>query len=390
MITDADRRARLARRHHLSSADRAADVVEAAASIVALHATDPATVYLSAWARVDGVRRADVERALYTDRTLVKQTAMRRTLFVFPRATLPAAVHGPGARVAALDTRRLIRDVEKVGLRTDGARWLDDAATQVVERLADGRDASWRELRATVPLLAGTIRYGEGKRWGGDMPVGPRVLLVLSVRGQIVRGHNEGGWMNSRPRWAAMAAWMGEAVPHAEADEARAELVTGWLRSFGPGTERDLAWWLGDTLTNVRSTLRLIGAVEVDLEGGSRGYLLPDDLDPIEPVEPWAALLPALDPATMGWYERDWYLGPHRPLLFDSAGNGGTTAWWDGRIVGAWHQPVDGRVVVHLIEDIGRVGASTLRREADRLTEWLEGARPGARWPSPLLAGIRS
>ena len=50
-----DRRARLARRHRLAPEARATDVVEAARSLVCLHATTPSSVYLSAWARVDGV-----------------------------------------------------------------------------------------------------------------------------------------------------------------------------------------------------------------------------------------------------------------------------------------------------------------------------------------------
>ena len=57
-----------------------------------LHSTEPATVYLSLHARVDGLTVEDVDRALYDDRSLVKQLAMRRTLFVFPRDVLGAVV----------------------------------------------------------------------------------------------------------------------------------------------------------------------------------------------------------------------------------------------------------------------------------------------------------
>ncbi len=52
---------------------------------------------------------------------------------------------------------------------------------------------------------------------------------------------------------------------------------------------------------------------------------MPDDLESIDPVEPWAALLPPLDPTTMGWKERDWYLGSYKEQLFDTAGNAGPT-----------------------------------------------------------------
>ena len=43
---------------------------------------------------------ADLDRALYDDRSLVKHLAMRRTLFVFPRETLPVAQAGASDRVA--------------------------------------------------------------------------------------------------------------------------------------------------------------------------------------------------------------------------------------------------------------------------------------------------
>ena len=72
------------------------------------------------------------------------------------------------------------------------------------------------------------------------------------------------------------------------------------------------------------------------------------------------ALLPPLDPTTMGWFERDWYLGPHKPQLFDTAGNAGPTAWWDGRIVGGWHQAESGEVELQLLEDVGADGRAAI------------------------------
>jgi hypothetical protein len=94
-IPDTERRARLARRHALAPEHRAADPEAATRALTVLHSTEPATVYLSVWARVDGVTVADVDRALYDDRSLVKQLAMRRTLFVFPRDLLPAVWGAP-------------------------------------------------------------------------------------------------------------------------------------------------------------------------------------------------------------------------------------------------------------------------------------------------------
>jgi hypothetical protein len=380
-----ERRTRLARRHRLAPGERAGDVVGAARSVVCLHGTDPATIYLSAWARVGAMTVADMDRALYRERSLVKHLAMRRTLFVFPRDTIGDAQAGASDRVAGAERRRLVRDVERAGLRADGEGWLAKASREVLVALSGGREARSAELRREIPLLEGSFAYGEGKSWGGNMSIGPRVLTVLSATGRIVRASNDGAWFTSRPRWALMRDWLGEEPATPPEAEGVAGLVGRWLRAFGPGTAADLKWWLGSTVTAVRQALADLEAVEVVLDG-QIGYLLPEDLEPPEPVEPWAALLPPLDPTTMGWQERGWYLGPHKERVFDSAGNGGPTVWWDGRIVGGWRQDEDGAVEAQMLEDIGADGLHAVELEAERLTQWLDGTRVLPRFPSPLFA----
>jgi hypothetical protein len=85
VVSDEERRARLAVRHSLAGESRAASVEASVAAATCLHAN----VYLSAFARSDA-SRADMSRALYEDRSVVRQLAMRRTVFAFPRDLLPA------------------------------------------------------------------------------------------------------------------------------------------------------------------------------------------------------------------------------------------------------------------------------------------------------------
>lgn len=354
-----------------------------------LHGTDAASVYLSAWARVDDFTTDDLDRMLYTDRSLVKHMAMRRTVFVFAREILPVVQAGASTRVATMQRRQVVKDVEKAGLYRDGEQWLDEVSGHVLQALSGGREATSTELRAAIPLLDASIDYGIGKSWGGRVPFAPRVLTVLSAEGKVVRASNRGSWRVSRPTWTSTESWLGSEIePCDEADGVRA-LVESWLRVFGPGTEADIKWWLGSTLTAVRAALAELDVVEVDLDGRP-GYLLSDDVDEPAPVEPWGVLLPSLDPTVMGWAERDWYLGPYKDDLFDSNGNAGPTAWWDGRIVGTWWQSDSGSVELHLLEDIGADGRAVLEQEATRLDEWLGGVKVMARFPTPLakeLAG---
>src|SRR5512141_552277 len=81
-ISVEERRARLARRHRLLPEARTDDVPAIADDVVALHSTDPVSVYLSAMVRMRQPSVASVEQALYDDRSVVRHHAMRRTLWV--------------------------------------------------------------------------------------------------------------------------------------------------------------------------------------------------------------------------------------------------------------------------------------------------------------------
>jgi hypothetical protein len=380
-FSGAERRARLARRHFLcGTADSLDSVV---ADLVGLHATDPATPYLSLWARLRRFTVDDLDDALYQRRDLVKHLAMRRTLWVVGVEYLPLIQAAASDRVAANERRRLVADAQKAGVADNGEEWLDRACDAVLAHLADHGPTGARDLRAVLPELAGTYDPAPGKRWGGSTPLSPRVLTVLAVRGDIVRGPNEGTWTTSRPKWAAASDWLGRAPGSASLEAARAELVSTWLRAFGPATVSDIKWWFGNTLTWTRHALRDVAAVEVDMDGMT-GFVLPDDLDTEEEPAPWGALLPGLDVTTMGWYDREWYVGEHRSQVFDTNGNAGPTIWWNGRVVGAWTQDADGRVELRLLEDVGRDAVNVLTRRADELTDWLDGVRVSPRFPSPL------
>jgi hypothetical protein len=113
--------------------------------------------------------------------------------------------------------------------------------------------------------------------------------------------------------------------------------------------------------------------------------VLPGDEAAPPPVQPWAALLPALDPTVLGWRERDWYLDPELvPALFDRTGNNGPTVWWNGRVVGGWAQRADGELVWRLLTDIGAEGEAAVSAEAERLSGWLGEVRVTPRFRSPL------
>jgi hypothetical protein len=382
-----ERRARLVRRHRLTRAHAAGDVVEAVRSVVVLHSSDPATVFLSAWARARGLQPVQLEEALYEKRTLVRMLAMRRTLFVVPRELVPVVDAAASRVVAANERRKLEKFVAESGVSDDPAAWIGAAEAAALEALAARGEASTGELAADHPLLGEKLRLGVGTRWEAEVGAASRILLLLAAEGAVVRDRPRGGWTASQYRWVPVER-LGPLEP-VEPAVARAELLSRWLGAFGPATETDIRWWTGWTARDAREALADVPHAEVHLEGVV-GYVLADDLEPERTGEPGAALLPALDPTAMGWKLRDWYLGPHVDAVFDRNGNAGPTVWWAGRIVGGWAQSRDGELTYRLLEDVGADAERAVTAEAERLAAWLGDVRVTPRFRTPLereLAG---
>jgi DNA glycosylase AlkZ-like len=387
-VSAAERRKRLAVRHHLAPGVRAETAPAATADIIGLHGTDPASVYLGAWARTRQVDKAAIERALYEERSLVRMLGMRRTVFVVPVGLVPMIQAACTDQIAERMRRQLARAIESSGIAADGASWLKDVGEATVHALAARGTATGAELAQDEPRLRAQIVYATDKSYGGPTNVTTRLLTLLSAEGLIVRGRPRGGWTSSQVTWSAA-----EDLARPPASAARVELARRWLSAFGPALVSDLQWWTGLTAGQVKQALAQLDVTEVDLDG-SPGVMLAADvpgLDDAPTVEPWGALLPALDPTAMGWRERAWYVGAHTAALFDRSGNIGPTAWWDGRIVGGWAQRKDGEIAVRLLEDVGAEADAAIAAEAQRLREWIgPGTAVTPRFRTPLereLAG---
>jgi hypothetical protein len=381
-VTDEERRARIGVRHRLTQAALARDVSDVTDSLVALHSTDPASVFMSANARMVDATVARIEKALYDDRSVVRILGMRRTLFVVPAGRVPV-VHAACTRaIAATQRRRYARLIENGGVARDGAAWLDRVGEATMAALERRREAFGAELSADVPELRSRVSFGEGKKWAGTPSMTTWVLTLLSLDERIVRGRPRGSWLSSQYSWSPAPSWQPDGEAPLDTPTAQAELARRWLAAFGPGTLADLAWWTGWTKTATRAALAAVSAVEVDLPGGT-GYVLPGDLEPQPPPEPWVALLPALDPTAMGWTDRAFYGGDDK-ALYDRSGNIAPTVWADGRIVGCWVQREDGEIAIRLLVDAGREAVVAVDEAAGRLVKWLGPARVKSRFRTPI------
>ena len=161
-VSDDERRARLGLR--LGLAEAVSTVEDAARSVVALHATEPASVALSALARSPLLTRSDVDEA-FAGRRLVKQLSMRRTLFAMPVDLLPAVRARICTRIAPRVRAELRKGVALAGIATDPEAWIGRAVAQIVRVLNEGEPLSVQELRQRAPEAVGSYRQGEDTKW---------------------------------------------------------------------------------------------------------------------------------------------------------------------------------------------------------------------------------
>jgi len=257
MVSPAQRQARLAVRHHLAPAARAGSVASAVAGMIALHGTDPASVYLAAWARTGSADKADVEHALYTERALVRMLGMRRTVFVVPAALVPVIQAACTDQIAERLRRQLTQVVQGAGIAADAATWLKDVGEATVRAVAARGSATGVELAGDEPRLRTQIVDAADNPYGGAVNLTSRLLTLLSAEGLIVRGRPRGGWTSTQFAWSAAGA-----RAELSAAEARAELARRWLFAFGPAPVSDLQWWTGWTAGQVKQTLARLQVTE--------------------------------------------------------------------------------------------------------------------------------
>jgi hypothetical protein len=413
----AQRRARLVRRHHLAQPgagaarpsggsvkrpaaagtdagseapdrDGAAFATRVAEDLVALHSTDPATVFLSVAARslaagAPPVTPAGIERALYEDRTLMRMLGMRRTVFVVPTGLVPVVQESTMPAIAARQRRLLLGLLAGAGVADDPAAWLAEVEDSTVKALAARGEAPAATLSRDEPRLRTQVVVAPDKPYGGATNITSRLLLILAAQGRIVRGRPRGSWLSTQYSWSPIERWLPGGMPQWSPADARVELARRWLAGYGPGTVEDLKWWTGWTMGEVKRALAALDTVEVDLDGVS-GLVLAQDADEVPEAPGAAVLLPALDPTVMGWAGRDWYVGEHRAALFDRTGNAGPTVWWDGHVVGGWAQREDGGIAVRLLEDTGREAREAIDAAAAGIADWLGDVRITPRFRTPL------
>lgn len=361
---------------------------------MALHSSDPVSAFLSVLARMRHPSIAAVEAALYEARSVIRLHAMRRTLWVATPSVARMAHASSTTKLLGPEHRRFVKLLADNDISDDGDGWIASAKEQVLAALHRAGEASTRQLGEAVPALRQPIELSPGKPYAATQQAHGRVMLHLGFEGVVVRARPMGSWINSQYRWAAMDDWVPGGIVGMEPREASAELVRRWLHAYGPGTTADVQWWTGWTLRDTRRALDDAGAVVVSVEtagGDVDAWLAPDDVDAVGRSSKWVALLPGLDPTTMGWKDRSWYLDAEvASHVVDRNGNAGPTIWVDGRVVGSWVQREDGTIALGWLTDVSLARRAEVEAAARGLERVVGDTRFTVRFPAPIQAELLS
>jgi len=311
----------LLHKQHLTDEAKTDDIVQIARDIYGLHATGPTTPYVSLFARARDFTRNKLDEQLYVKRTLGKIRCVRTTVHVLPRETIP---------IAFAATKGIVEPNSE-----DFCRHLGITKEQY-------EDAS----REILGILKGTglSTLQIKKQLGAKLNASPIVNLMCD-QGLLMRGQSGRGWKSNTHTYYLFSDYFPEMNLNAvDQAQARELTVRQYLAAYGPATVKDISWWSGFSITEVRRILKRLEheTTEVVIPELKGTYLmLAADEAAMRSLEfsdkPVVNLLPASDPYLMGYKERERYLDyKYYELVFDRSGNGTSTILIDGRVVGVW------------------------------------------------------
>jgi hypothetical protein len=319
------------------------DVAFAAGVMCGAHAQVLPAAELSICLRLQAATRVDVAEALWSSRTLIKSYGPRGTVHLLPARDLPmwtGALSSIPSRSGLPPTARLTEEqidatVAAIGAALGaGPLTIEELNAEVIDRT--GRWAA----EATTP------------DFGGVAPRWRQALGVAANRGVLCFGPNRGRKVTyTRPP---------DFTPIEPAAAVR-QLVTAYLRAYGPATPAHFAKWLAAPASWAEAALRGFQPTE-------HGHVVPGDDEWPDAGKPELRMLPYFDAYTIGAQPRDRvFAHADRALAHGQAGVY-PVLLLGGTVCGIWHQRRSHDKLTLTVEPFGRLDSGR-RRQLDEQVE---------------------
>lgn len=316
-----------------------------------------------------------------------------------PAALWAVGVRVPGARItdvrAAIDAGMVVRSWPMRGtlhlVAAEDLRWMLDLTAERITRSIAARhrqlDIAWADVEKARDIALDRILT--------DGPISrPELFRVFDAGGQPTQGQRgvhllgslcRHGWLVLGPlagnqqliaafdRWIPSSRRLGR-------EEAAAEFLLRYLRSHGPATLRDFAWWTQLPLTEVRAAFQEVRGQLEELEFKDDSYWMSPEtaalLDSGVPAARSLYLLPGFDEFVLGYTDRTPVLAPEHFDLIVPGGNGvfKKTVVAAGKVTGTWVLRGTGRsavVVPEMFDAAQPLGPAAQRTFAKAAEEYL-------------------
>ncbi|MBI2184477.1 MAG: AlkZ family DNA glycosylase [Thaumarchaeota archaeon] len=311
----------LLQKQHLADVSRSDDIIQIVKDIYGLHATSPATPYLSLFSRCRSFAKERLDKELYVKRTLGKIRCVRKTIYIIPSETIP---------IAFAATRKMVE------LNSENYAMFLGVTQKQYEEISK---------RILSILKRGGMSAEEIKKHLKTKTNVSPIVNLMCDQGLLIRGPPKAGWKSNIHIYCLFHDYYPDIDLNAvDESEARKLTVRQYVSSFGPATENDVAWWTVLPRGIVRQILRELQetTTSIEIKDMNDGYfVLSSDKAPLAslrvPKEHTVNLLPSLDPYLMGYKDRERYLDlKYYTFVFDRGGNATSSILLDGRVIGVW------------------------------------------------------
>ncbi len=248
------------------------------------HAQVLSAAELSVGRRIAGATRADVQRALWQERALVKTFGPRGTVHLLPTADLPMWIGALSALPPSVPTH------------PEAVRFTPGQAEEIIAAigaaLADAELTVEELTEAIADIAGGWAVKRTMEAFGGRWPRWRQLTSTAAHRGVLCFGPDRG----RKVTYTSPRRWLPGLRP-AEGDTALRALMARYLYAYGPATAAHFARWLGISPRYAAGLFdRLCGELErVDLDGELAWTLAGNTVTPSQAYR-GICLLPSFDP----------------------------------------------------------------------------------------------
>lgn len=313
------------------------------------------------WARNHTLTRAQISRALYEDRSLVKSTFIRQTLHIIPARDFSLFN-------SALKTTLLAQVRRVAGTIGVTAADLDDLNSQIIKSLREG-PLTQPEIRKRVePHASKRVKAWMSRVWS--------ILRVPIAEGLICYGHARG----SEITFIRTDQWLHGHPKKMDVREAQQMLLMRFLAAYGPATPRDFSKWSGIRMPEIKESWDAVKdqLVELAIEGES-AWLPRKSFRHLSAAGfsgPVVRMLPAFDPFLLAHAAKDHLVHrTHYKRVYRNQGWISPVILIEGRVGGIWsHVRKSGklRIEVDPFEKFPKRIRTLIEEEAESLAGFLD------------------